>query len=84
MVLGPTPVALTVDYVISYLKKNGQHADKVFKLTTKSLAPGETAELAKSQAFRLMTTRVHYPGQHRVAVQVNGQRHTSISFDLKL
>ena len=63
---------LVVDYVIHYLKANGEHGPKVFKLKTFELPPGGTVRLAKRHSLRLITTRVYYPGTHRIGVQVNG------------
>ncbi|MCU1403978.1 MAG: alkylation repair protein [Glaciihabitans sp.] len=76
------PVRLAVDYVVQYLKANGRLAGKVFKLTVAEVAPGATLRLQKSHAFRQMTTRVHYPGDHAIELQVNGQRYERVGFSL--
>ena len=41
------PVVLAVDYVVHHLKANGQQAPKVFKLATRTLAPGEGMDIAR-------------------------------------
>jgi 3-methyladenine DNA glycosylase AlkC len=79
---GSAASVLAVDYVVGYLKANGSHAEKTFKLTTRTLRPGETARIRKSHAFRQMTTRVHHPGLHRIEVQINGARHARTDFRL--
>ncbi|MEU2422110.1 DNA alkylation repair protein [Streptomyces sp. NPDC007851] len=76
------PVSLAVDYVVHHLKANGKPAPKVFKLTKRGLAPGETAELTRSHSFRPVTTRVYYPGVHAVQLQVNGHRFGGTDFRL--
>ncbi len=81
---GPQPAVLAVDYVVHYLKQNGSHRAKVFKLTTRTLAPGETARVSTRHALRPMTTRVHYPGEHHVELQVNGVRYSRTAFELTL
>lgn len=81
---GRAASTLAIDYVVSYLKNNGKHADKTFKLATKTLDPGETVRLRKSHSFRPMTTRVHYAGLHRIELQINGERYGRREFLLKL
>jgi 3-methyladenine DNA glycosylase AlkC len=65
---------LAVDYLVYYQKANGTLAGKVFKLTTATVGAHESISLRKSHAFRQMTTRVHYEGEHALELQVNGQR----------
>ncbi|MES4906080.1 MULTISPECIES: DNA alkylation repair protein [unclassified Streptomyces] len=76
------PVSLAIDYVIHHKKANGKLAPKVFKLTKRSLAPGESADVARRHSFRPISTRVYYPGTHAVQLQVNGQQHGLVEFDL--
>ncbi len=64
---------LVIDYVVYYVKANGQQAPKVFKLTTVELAPGESLRLERKISFRPITTRVYYAGEHRVMLKINGQ-----------
>lgn len=73
---------LVVDYVVHYVKKNGSASPKVFKLRTVSLPPGGEAPVRIRRALRNFTTRVHYAGEHRVQVMVNGQPLASGSFVL--
>ncbi|MGE4249907.1 MAG: DNA alkylation repair protein [Parvibaculaceae bacterium] len=73
---------LVVDFVIFYLKARGNVSPKVFKLATISLAAGERATLKSSLSFADMTTRKHYPGSHRLALQVNGTAFELAVFDL--
>jgi 3-methyladenine DNA glycosylase AlkC len=80
--LGDVPARLAIDYVVHYVKSNGSTAAKVFKLTTATVAAGETLPLRKKHAFRPMTTRVHYPGRHTLELQVNGQRYSRVEFEL--
>lgn len=79
---GNADALLAVDYVVHYLKANGSHSGKVFKLASMTLAPGETRRLIKGHAFRPMTTRVHYAGAHALELQVNGVRHGRADFTL--
>lgn len=72
---GDAPVALAIDYVVHYVKASGATAPKVFKLATRTLAPGETATLTARRSFAQRTTRRHHPGPHVIELQVNGHRH---------
>lgn len=80
---GEAPAKLAVDYVVHYVKANGTHSEKVFKLAAMTLAPGETKVLAKRHAFRQMTTRVHHPGMHALELQINGIRHARTEFTVE-
>ncbi|HZG83448.1 DNA alkylation repair protein [Paenibacillus sp.] len=73
---------LRVEYAIDYVKANGTRSRKVFKLSEREFASGET-RLAFRQSFRDMTTRKHYPGEHRAAVIVNGTELAAVSFALE-
>lgn len=77
---GSAEARLAVDYAVHYAKANGTLAEKVFKLGTPILAPGETRTFSKRHAFRQMTTRVHYSGPHVLELQVNGVRYAPTGF----
>jgi 3-methyladenine DNA glycosylase AlkC len=79
---GDKPVRLAIDYVVHYRKASGQSAPKVFKLTTKTLAPGEHLVVHKRHSFKPISTRKHYVGPHAVEIQVNGVRSESAIFDV--
>jgi 3-methyladenine DNA glycosylase AlkC len=63
---------VVVDYLIGFRKANGQESTKVFKLKTFELPGRGRVTLAKRHSLRPITTRVYYPGAHRLAIQVNG------------
>lgn len=71
-----------VDYAVHYLKANGRHAAKVFKLKNVSLDEGERIKLVKQLSFKKISTRKYYPGEHFLAVHVNGVEQAKISFTL--
>jgi 3-methyladenine DNA glycosylase AlkC len=79
---GPASVKAAIDYVVHYRKANGVLAPRVYKLTIRTLAPGESYTATRSQPFRPITTRGHYPGQHALELQVNGTRHGHAPFTL--
>jgi 3-methyladenine DNA glycosylase AlkC len=76
------PQRLVVDYVIHYVKAGGTTSTKVFKWTELDLPAQATVTLTKSQIIRDFTTRRHYPGRHRVELQVNGARVAAGEFRL--
>jgi 3-methyladenine DNA glycosylase AlkC len=80
---GARDVRLALDYVVHYQKANGTQSAKVFKISTLTLAPGESRSLSKRHAFRQMTTRVHHPGLHALELQVNGALHGRMEFRLE-
>ncbi|MEV4376032.1 DNA alkylation repair protein [Streptosporangium sp. NPDC049644] len=69
---GQEPVRLAIDYIVHHRKANGSQSGKTFKLTTRTLAPGDTIDLSRDHSFREITTRRYHPGTHAVEVQVNG------------
>ncbi len=77
------PQALAIDYVVHHVKANGSTSPKVFKGWQLTLAPRESRVLTKKHSLRPITTRVYYPGEHRVDVQVNGRPVASAVFVLR-
>ncbi len=61
-----------VDLVVHFVKANGGANPKVFKLAVVDVAPSERAELRKTVSLAELSTRRHYPGVHRVELQING------------
>ena len=79
-----SPVALVVDYVVHYVRASGKASAKVFKWAVTELPARGELVLEKRQVIRDFTTRRHYPGPHRVELQVNGQRLAESGFTLSL
>ena len=77
------PQLLAIDYVVHHVKANGTTSPKVFKGWQLTLAPRESRVLAKNHSLRPITTRVYYPGEHRIDVQANGKTIASAAFMLR-
>lgn len=77
------PQRLVVDYMVHYVKKSGGNSGKVFKWKELTLGAGEVITLTRSQQIRDFSTRLHYPGRHRVAVVVNGTTVAESFFELR-
>ncbi len=71
-----------VDFVVFYLKANKNHSPKVFKWKQMNLKPNETLKLTKQHLFADFTTRKHYIGPHKIAIQVNGNMLKTLEFEL--
>ncbi|MEM6704722.1 MAG: DNA alkylation repair protein [Acidobacteriota bacterium] len=64
---------LLVDYAVHFVKADGSARPKVFKWKQIELTPGASLSLQKKHSFRQVSTRRHYPGTHRIEVQINGR-----------
>lgn len=75
---------LVVDYAIHYVKANGSRSAKVYKLKNVSLKANEKLLITKRQAFKPISTRTFYAGEHSVEVLVNGVAVIKKTFELIL
>lgn len=64
---------IRLEYGIYFLKKNGQLAKKVFKISERILAANESHQVVRKQSFKAISTRVYYPGTHQVSIILNGR-----------
>jgi 3-methyladenine DNA glycosylase AlkC len=71
--LEPGPQNIRLEYGIYYLKSNGQLSKKVFKISEKVYPANAVITVMRKQSFRLITTRVFYPGTHQLSIIVNGE-----------
>lgn len=74
--------ALLVDYIVHFCLSSGRTGKKVYKWKMFQLDAGETATLRKRHSFSPVTTRVFYPGLHKIELQVNGRVVAERSFEL--
>lgn len=73
---------IRLEYAVYFRLKKGDFGKKVFKISEKKIAAGETLLLERAHSFRPITTRVYYPGKHELAVIINGQELSRQSFQL--
>ena len=71
-----------LEYGLYYLKANGQWSKKVFKISEKLVGPGVKLAVERKQSFRKITTRVFYPGKHKLSIIVNGEEKGVKNFEL--
>ena len=81
---GSSVLRLAIDYVVHHVKANGTLAPKVFKLTTRTLAAGESTTIGKRHSFKPISTRRYYPGEHALELQINGRTFGRSIFTLSL
>lgn len=74
------PRYIRLEYAIYYLKNNGQHNAKVFKISERNYQPNEKCLVKRKQSFKPITTRKFYTGAHKIGILVNGKEQASIEF----
>ncbi|MCF6235590.1 MAG: DNA alkylation repair protein [Gammaproteobacteria bacterium] len=75
---------LIIDYIIHHKKANGEMTPKVFKWKNITLHPEKTITVQKKHAIKKVTTRVYYPGEHRIEIMVNGVSQAITDFELRI
>ena len=73
--------AVRLEYAVHYCKKNGTSSAKVFRIAEFETDAAVRA-VTRRQAFRDLSTRKHHPGDHVVAVLVNGVEKARVTFEL--
>jgi len=74
---------IIADYVIDFVKSNGSSAPKVFKMKVLQAKPDVEFVLKKEHLFKKgATIFTHYPGDHRISLQINGRIVASSQFVL--
>lgn len=69
---GKKAAVIRVEYGMYYLRANGSHTKKVFKISEREYQGGSTTAITRRQSFKPITTRTYYPGVHKVSVIING------------
>lgn len=66
------PVHIRIEYGVDFVKARGNTSRKLFLLSDKTVAGGETIKGTKGHKWKDLTTRRHYPGEHKIVLLVNG------------
>jgi 3-methyladenine DNA glycosylase AlkC len=74
---------LMIDYLVYFLKANGSHTPKVFKLSQRTIQPGERVKISKKHSIRPISTRKYYPGPQHFQPQVNGKKYSKVQLNLR-
>ncbi len=80
--LEENPVQIRLEYRIYFLRENGTHFPKTFKISERTLAALEIHKNSKRHSFKPITTRKYKTGLHKVALIVNGKELIIKSFNL--
>jgi 3-methyladenine DNA glycosylase AlkC len=72
---------LRLEYKLEFLRANGKHNAKVFKISEVNDFIG-TKSIDKKYSFKTISTRRYYLGEHRVSIMVNGIAYQECNFRL--
>ena len=81
--LSDEPQSLMIDYAVYLMRANGKQTSKVFKLSKRTLQPGELLNITRRHSFAPVTTRKYYAGMHAVAPKINGKLFQRVEFLLR-
>ena len=73
---------LIIDYAIHHQKANGSTSPKVFKWKTLTLEGHATLVAQRKHPMKKITTRVYYPGTHKLEILINGMSVGVVDFEL--
>jgi 3-methyladenine DNA glycosylase AlkC len=79
---GDEPQNLMIDYVVHHVRARGNRTPKVFKLTKRTIQPGQVLHISRNHSFAPVTTRKYYPGLHAIQPKINGQLFGLVEFAL--
>ncbi|HBP63162.1 MAG TPA: hypothetical protein DD730_02565 [Desulfosporosinus sp.] len=79
-----TPVHLRIEYGIDFMKARGHTSRKAFLLSDKTVTGGTRLTGTRKHNWSNLTTRHHYPGDHRIALLVNGREVANAVLKLRL
>ncbi|GMK40771.1 hypothetical protein PCCS19_38270 [Paenibacillus sp. CCS19] len=76
------PARIRVEYGIYFVKAKGKTSRKLFLLSDKTVHGGGVVSGQRTHHFADLTTRKHYPGEHRIVLLVNGVEVAGTSLNL--
>ncbi|GIP16168.1 hypothetical protein J40TS1_18100 [Paenibacillus montaniterrae] len=77
------PAHIRIEYGIDFIKSNGKASRKSFLLSDKTVPGGVHLTGTRKISFSDLSTRRHYPGNHRIVLLVNGQEVAETSLMLE-
>src|SRR5690606_9480779 len=75
-------VKIRIEYGIDFVKAKGVTSRKLFLLSDKVVAGGSRLRGKRTHRWANLTTRRHYPGEHRITLLVNGCEAASTTIEL--
>jgi len=73
---------LLINYIMYFLKKDGSSSTKTFKITRSELESDKCLEFNKIHRMKSMSTKTLYPGEHKIELQINGEKYKTATFTL--
>ncbi|WP_022940846.1 DNA alkylation repair protein [Psychromonas hadalis] len=70
-----------LEFSISFMKKNGKQADKIFKISESEIN-SKRKVFRKQFSFKAISTRKYYQGEHQLSLIVNGVKMMTKPFTL--
>ncbi|NHN33461.1 DNA alkylation repair protein [Paenibacillus agricola] len=77
------PVRIRIEYGIDFIKAGGRTSRKAFLLSDKTVPGGAQLTGKRTHRWADLTTRRHYPGEHRIALLVNGREAAFVMMKLE-
>ena len=78
-----TNLTLRLEYIIHFMKSNGNTSPKIFKISETVLPAQTKKQWVRKHQFANLTTRKHYAGKHQLAIVINGDVKKSVEFELE-
>lgn len=73
---------IRLEYKVAFVKANRTTSNKVFQLSEFTLAANAQKHFKRKQWFKELSTRKHYPGEHKITVVINGDEKSEVSLSL--
>ena len=77
------PVHICIEFGIDFVKAKGNTSRKLFLLSDKTVSGGTRLTGTRTHNWSDLTTRRHYPGEHRIALLVNGHEVANVVLMLR-
>ncbi len=74
---------IRLEYKVAFVKANGTTSNKVFQLSEFSLKANAQKHFKRKQWFKELSTRKHYPGEHKITLVINGDEKEKVKLSLK-
>lgn len=78
------PARVRIEYGIYFVKATGRTSRKSFLLSDKTVSGGTVLSGKRTHRWADLTTRRHYPGEHRIVLLVNGREAAEATLKLEV
>lgn len=73
---------IRLEYKIAFVKANGSTSNKVFQVSEFALKTNAKKYFKRNQWFKELSTRNHYPREHKITLVINGDEKDNITLEL--